>query len=230
MRHIKPFLQQTGSGALFLAGTLATILSACSGSGEKEGGGGSSGNVTFPASTGTLSSITLSPTTASINQCASQVFAATANYSDGSSQTLAPASYTWGIAGSAVAAVSAPGVVLGTGSGTGAMNTTVTAYSGSIAGNATLTVTPLQLLSLTVSSATSSVAAGSNVQLSASGMCPDGVTRINNTSTVSWTSSNTGVATVDSFGNANAIAAGSAVITATAMPGAVAASAVLNVQ
>ena len=229
MRHIKPFLKQTGSGALFLAGALATLLAACSGSGEKEGSGGG-GSVNLPASTGTLSSITLSPTTASINQCASQVFAATANYSDGSSQALASASYTWGIAGSAIAAVSAPGVVVGTGSGTGAMNTTVTAYSGSIAGNATLTVTPLQLLSLTVSTAASSVAAGSNVQLSAAGMCPDGVTKVNNTATVSWTSSNTSVATVDSFGNANAIAAGSAMITATAMPGSVTASAVLNVQ
>lgn len=230
MRHTKLFLQKTCSGAIFLAGALATILSACSGGGEHDGGGGGSSNVNIPASTGTLSSITLSPTTASINQCASQVFAATANYSDGSSQTLTATSYTWGIAGSAIAAVSSPGVVIGTGSGTGAMNTTVTAYSGSIAGNATLTVTPLQLLGLTVSSAASSVAAGSNVQLSASGMCPDGVTQVNNTATVSWASSNTGVATVDSFGNATGVAAGSAVITATAMPGSVAASAVLNVQ
>jgi hypothetical protein len=230
MRHTKPFLQQTCTGSIFLAGALATILSACSGSSEKDGGGDGGGNVNIPATTGTLSSITLSPTTAGINQCASQVFAATANYSDGSSQTLTPASYTWGIAGPAIAAVSAPGVVIGTGSGTGTMNTTVTAYSGSIAGNATLTVTPLQLLGLTVSSAASSVAAGSNVQLSASGTCPDGVTQVNNTTSVSWASSNTGVATVDSFGNATAVAAGSAVITATAMPGSVAASAVLNVQ
>jgi uncharacterized protein YjdB len=47
---------------------------------------------------------------------------------------------------------------------------------------------------------------------------------------VSWTSSNTSVASIDAFGAVSGLAAGSAVITATAMPGSVTANATLSVQ
>jgi hypothetical protein len=121
-------------------------------------------------------------------------------------------------------------VVNGTGSGNNSMNATVTAFSGSIGGNALITVNPVQLLGLVVSPSAGGIAVGGTMKMAATGLCPDGISTVDNTGTVSWTSSNASVASIDAFGTVSGLAAGSAVITATAMPGSVTANATLSVQ
>jgi 6-phosphogluconolactonase (cycloisomerase 2 family) len=72
----------------------------------------------------------------------------------------------------------------------------------------------LDLQSITVTSAASSVAAGLSVQLTATGNFADGSTR-NLTAATSWMSLSTGIATVAAGGMATGVAPGTAQITAT---------------
>jgi uncharacterized protein YjdB len=86
--------------------------------------------------------------------------------------------------------------------------------SGTISGSTTLSVSAPALVSIAITPANPSLAAGTNQQLTATGTYSDGSTQ-NLTNTVVWSSSATGVATVANTGLANAVAVGSATITAT---------------
>ncbi|MBA3656396.1 MAG: lamin tail domain-containing protein [Gemmatimonadaceae bacterium] len=84
---------------------------------------------------------------------------------------------------------------------------------------------PLPVTTVTVSPATSSVVVGATQQFTATGKDANGVVV---STTFTWTSSNSSVATVSSSGLATAVAAGTATITATSANG-VAGTAVLTV-
>ena len=90
---------------------------------------------------------------------------------------------------------------------------TITASQSSISGTAQLTVTAPVLLSIAITPANPSVPAGSLQQFIATGTYSAGPSQ-NITGSVTWTSSNTGVATINSSGVASALVAGATTISA----------------
>jgi len=143
--------------------------------------------------------VTVSPTSSTIGVGATTTLTATVTPSTATTKTV-----TWASSNSAVASVSTSGVVTGVAPGTATITPTTTVGSLTPATPATITVKPtLSLSSSTVSLGTSGV---TTKQLTAT-VSPS-------TATVTWTSSNTSVATVSSSGLVTSVAAGSATITA----------------
>ncbi len=85
---------------------------------------------------------------------------------------------------------------------------TITASLNGGSATATVTVTPAELTALTLSPQTPTIYTGETLQFTASGTMTDGTSQ-DFTARVTWTSSNTNVATINATGLANALAAGS---------------------
>lgn len=90
---------------------------------------------------------------------------------------------------------------------------TITASLNGGAASAAVTITPEELVSLALSPAPASAYVGESVQFTATGTMSDGTTQ-DFTTRVTWTSSNTVIATIASTGVASALAAGQTTITA----------------
>ncbi len=159
--------------------------------------------------TKTLASIAVTPTTPSIAKGGMQQFTATGTYSDGSQQNLT-SSVTWTSSSTSVATITGAGLATGLAAG----STTIQAASGAITGSTSLTVTPPTLTSIAVTPSNPSIGIGATQQFTATGSYSDG-SQQNLTTSVSWVSTNTSVATVNAAGLATGIAAGSATIQAT---------------
>ena len=157
----------------------------------------------------TLVSIAVTPANSSITQGGGEQFTAAGTYSDSSTQNLT-SGVTWSSTNSSVATISSAGLATGVGAG----STTITATSGSVSGSTTLTVTARTLMSISVMPANSSIAAGTVQQFTAMGTYSDSSTQ-NLTSTVTWSSTNSSVATISSAGLATGVGAGSTTIAAT---------------
>src|SRR5262249_37091839 len=97
-----------------------------------------------------------------------------------------------------VAAVNPSGVATGVGIG----STTVTATQGAVLGSTTVTVTAAVVSSIAVTPATSSIAKGTTVPLTATGTFSDGSMQ-NLTTQVSWTSANNAIAQVSNVSGSN---------------------------
>jgi 6-phosphogluconolactonase (cycloisomerase 2 family) len=158
---------------------------------------------------GTLASITVTPSSSSVSSGAMQQFTAMGNFSDGSHQDLTP-SATWSSSNSAVATVNASGLATGVAVGIA----TITAAVGSVNGHSTLTVVAT-LASITVTPSSSSLGLGAMQQFTAMGNFSDG-SHQDLTTSATWSSSNSAVATVNASGLATGAAAGTATITAAA--------------
>ena len=169
----------------------------------------------------TLTSIAVTPANPSIAKGNTQQFTATGTYSDGSQQNLSSTA-TWTSSSTTVASVSSVGLATGVGTG----NTTIQAASGSISGSTVLTVTPATLVSLAITPLNPSIVKNNTQQFTATGSYSDG-SQQNLTTVVSWSSSNTTVATIGSSGLATGLATGSSSIQATS--GAINASTTLTV-
>lgn len=156
-----------------------------------------------------LVSIAVTPPGASVAAGATVQYAANGTYSDGTTQDLT-ASAAWSSSTQSVATITTAGLATTLAAG----NTVVTATSGTISGTATLTVTPAALVSMTVSPANSSLPAGNSAQFTATGTYSNGVI-VNLTPSVTWTSSQTAVATISANGLATSIAPGNTTIQAT---------------
>jgi uncharacterized protein YjdB len=178
--------------------------------------------VTGTGTAAILESIAVSPSTASVIVADTEQFTATGTYSDGSTQNLTTTA-SWTSSNTSVATV---GLHTGLAKGVAAGTTTITATSGKISGSASLTVTAAVLTSIAVTPATASVAAGKTEQFTATGTYNNGTTQ-NLTSSVTWSSSASSVATVSSGGLATSVVQGTATITATS--GTVSGSATLTV-
>src|SRR5271165_3956116 len=157
----------------------------------------------------TLVSIAVTPANPSIAASQQQQFTATGTYTDGSHQNLTSTA-TWTSSATSVATISSGGLANGVAAG----STTIQATSGSISGSASLTVTAPVLVSVAVTPANPSIAAGQQQQFTVTGTYTDG-SHQNLTSTATWTSSATSVATISSSGLATGVAAGSSTIQAT---------------
>jgi uncharacterized protein YjdB len=176
-----------------------------------------------------VASVTVAPSTASVQVGSTVQLAATLR--DASGNVLTGRTTTWSSANTGIATVSGTGLV--TGQGAGPVN--VSATSEGRSGSAAITVTavppppPAPVASVTVAPSTASVQVGSTVQLTATLRDASGNVLTGRTTT--WSSANTGIATVSGTGlvtgqgagpvNVSATSegrSGSAAITVTAVP------------
>lgn len=218
-----------------LLAALTMVLAACSSATS------TSPAATATTSTPTLSSITIAPATpAALSMDSTLQFTATGTYSDGSTQDIS-SSVTWSSDTNSVATINSIG--LATGVSTGNANITAT-MSGVTSNSVVLTVAapaPSTTAATSSSAATLSsisimavspdnsanLAVGDIQQYTATGTYSDGSTA-DISSSVTWNSDDTGVATIDSNGFATGVAPGNANITAT-MSGVTSSSAALTV-
>jgi len=194
------------------------VLAGCGGGSITTNSGGS-----HPAVV--LQSIRVGMSNPSLPAGATGQLTATGSYSDGSSQDLTT-SATWSSSNPAVATVSSTGLATGKSNG----SATITAASGSVTGAAPITVT-IALVSISVSPAVRTIAISTDQQFKATGTYSDGSTQ-DVTGAVSWASAKSTIATVSNTvptkGLAQAVAAGSSVITASS--GSVSGTATLTVS
>lgn len=155
-----------------------------------------------------LSSINVTPSSPSVVVNGTQQFTAVGVNDDGSTGTLNDV--TWASGTTATATIDASGIATAVAAGT----STITATSGSISGSTTMTVTTSALQSIAVTASGSQIMSGGSLQFTAKATYQDGTTK-DITDSATWTSSNTGVATITSPGGlARGVAQGTTTITA----------------
>ncbi len=154
-----------------------------------------------------VATVTLTPASATVNE--GQTLQLTATLKDANGNTLTGRSITWSSSNSSAATVSASGLVTGVVAG----SATITATSEGQSGTSAITVVHMPVASVTLTPALATVSAGSSLQLTATPKDANGNPLVGRT--VTWQSSNTSAATVNSSGLVTGVAAGSATITAT---------------
>ena len=168
--------------------------------------GSVSGSTTLTVTPATLVSIGVTPANVSIAKGTTKQFAATGVYTDGSMHDLT-GSVIWTSAmpnvGSITNTVGGSGLTTAANPG----STTITATLGSVSSSTTLTVTAATLVSIDVTPANPSVALGLKPQFTATGTYTDN-SRQNLTTQVTWSSSNTAIATVSSAAGFEGLGAG----------------------
>jgi len=168
--------------------------------------GGKSGSATLSVAAGAVSSISITPGSASVTAGNTQQLTATVK--DASGNVITGQTVTWSSSDATIVAVSSSGVVTGALVG----QATITAAAGGKSATATVAVAAGAVNSIAVSPSSGSVVAGSTLRLSAKATDVAGNTVT--TATFTWTSSATSIATVSSTGLVTGVAAGSANITA----------------
>jgi uncharacterized protein YjdB len=168
---------------------------------------GQSGTASITVSGVPVASVTVNPASASVP--AGQTVQLSATLRDANGTILTGRSVTWASNNTPVATVTGTGLV----SAKVAGSATITATSEGQSGTAAITVTPVPVASVTVTPASTTVSAGSSVQLTATPKDANGNPLVGRT--VTWQSSNTSAATVNGTGLVTGVAAGSATITAT---------------
>ncbi len=208
-------------GLAITAGVGSTTVSAISGD--------VSGNTMLTVTNATLVSIEVSPAAPSLANGLTQQFTATGLYTDNSTQDLTT-QVTWASSNGAVATVSDVGGSNGLATTAGVGSTTVSASSGGVTGDATLTVTNATLVSIEVSPSPSQAAGGTTAQFTATGLYTDNSTQ-DLTTQVTWASSDGAVATVSNAAGSNGLAttAGVGSTTVSASSGGVSGEATLTV-
>jgi hypothetical protein len=133
---------------------------------------------------------------------------ATAVFSDLTTQELTQ-SVSWTSADITLATVNPTGRVTGTGVGT----TIITAFQTGVRSSTTVTLTPAVLTAIVITPTTPSIAKGTSLQLTATGVFSDLSTE-DLTQSVSWTSANITLATVSPSGLVTGTGVGTTIITA----------------
>ncbi len=212
------------SNRIALLFLILTFLAGCS--------GGSGSGTVVPSKT--LVRISVTPSTATIALGMSQQFAATGVYSDNTRQDLT-ATAIWSSSSQAVATISNTSGKNGLATSVSTGTTTISATFGNITStnSPTLTVTPVKLVSISVTPANTTISAGTTQQYTASGTYTDN-SQTDITASVTWSSSAPGVATIDNFGLATSptpsvVTATTATTLITATQGNVSGSAILTV-
>ena len=153
-----------------------------------------------------VASVDVTPPSASVD--VGQTVQLTATPRDASGNPLARA-VSWTSSNTAVATVNSSGLVAGKTAGTA----TITATSEGMSGSSAITVVIVPVAAVTVAPATATVQAGLTTQLTATPKDASGNPLAGRT--VTWTSDNTAVATVNGSGLVTGVVAGTATITAT---------------
>ncbi len=168
-----------------------------------------------------LSSIFITPAATTVAVKGSQQLTATGTYSDGSKSPLSGSTVGWSSSDNTVATISNGGLVTGVGTGTA----TMTATAEGVSGTASITVTLQNLTSIVITVTQGSTnppqtatisGVPATLQFYAYG---NGLATQDITNAVTWTSSNTSVATISSglssgSGLATSVAPGTTNITA----------------
>jgi uncharacterized protein YjdB len=165
--------------------------------------------VTVTAATVAVTGVTVSPTTASLTVGGTQQLTATVAPSNATNKAV-----SWSSSNTSVATVNTNGLVTAVSSGSAII--TVTTADGSKKATCTVTVTvaSVAVTGVTVSPTSASLTVGGTQQLTAT-VAPSNATN----KAVSWSSSNTSVATVTKSGYVTAVGSGSATITVTTTDG-----------
>jgi hypothetical protein len=170
--------------------------------------------ITIQGSGGTLSSIAVTPPGPTIGPAGTQQFTANGTYSTGTTTDITSA-VTWGSSNGTVASISTGGLATAHATGSTTISATLTGVSGStlltVANPTSCSGSPS---SIAVSGASGAIATGAPDQFHAVGTYSGGCTK-DITSTVTWASSVTGVATINSAGLATGVSAGTTTVTAT---------------
>ncbi len=153
-----------------------------------------------------VASVTLTPASASVQ--VGQTAQLTATPKDANGNPLTGRVISWATSKAALATVSGSGLVTGVAAG----SVTITATSEGQTGTSAITVSTVPVASVTVSPATPIIMVGQTVQLTATPKDASG--NVLTGRTVTWTSDNGGVATVNGTGLVAAVAVGTAIITA----------------
>ncbi|HEX6493871.1 MAG TPA: Ig-like domain-containing protein [Acidobacteriaceae bacterium] len=173
--------------------------------------GSISGSATLFVSPAALVSISVTPLSLSLPKGVSQQFTAAGIYTDGSTQNIT-SSVQWTSSDPSVVSISSNGSAEGI--ATGAAQIIASASGTGISGQSTVTVGPAALVSIAVAPTNAAIALGTIQQFAAVGTYTDGSTQ-DLTGSILWSTSDTGIATISSTGQAMGHAAGSTTITAT---------------
>ena len=171
---------------------------------------GVSDSTTATISAAAVTSISVSPSNLSLADGRTQQYTATGTFTNNSNSDIT-ASVTWASSNTAVATISnASDSTKGKATAAGTGSTTISATSGSVSGSTGLTVTAavLESISIAATPANASIAAGRTQQYAATGTYSDGSTATI-TSSVTWTSSDTSVATISNASGSNGLATSS---------------------
>jgi len=168
---------------------------------------GKTGSAAVTVATKTVTSVGITPGSASatVGQTAQLVAVA----KDAQGVAMTGKSFTWASSNNAVATVSASGLVTAVTAGTA----TITATVDGITGQASFSATAVTAASVTVTPSSSRVQAGQLLQLVATAY--DATGAVLGSRVPSWASSNPAIATVASDGRVTGVAAGNADIVAT---------------
>jgi len=171
-----------------------------------------SGNLGLSISAAALDSIDISPPNARLALGTQTRFQATGRYSDGTIQDVS-AQVSWGIIDTAIASISNASGSQGQTTTLNTGTTDITATLDGVVGNASITTTAAQLVSINVTPPILSLPAGTSQSLSAEGSFSDGSVQLINEQ-VTWESDNTNVAAVNNDGVLNLLIPGNARISA----------------
>jgi uncharacterized protein YjdB len=178
--------------------------------------GSVSGSAALVVESSGLSSVTVTPATATVAEQTATQFNAVGTFEDGSTQNLT-SSVSWTSSPASVATVSnaspTKGLAAGVAPGTATINALFATQSMTLTGSAMLTVTNATLSTITVAPSDASISLGGTQQFTATGNFSDGTTE-NLTAQVTWTSSDVGVATISGGGLASTAGKGSTTIIA----------------
>src|ERR1041385_8648297 len=169
--------------------------------------GGSSDTAVVTVTAAPVAAVTISPawTSALVGQTV-QLAATTL---DSAGNVLTGRAVSWSSSNSSIATVSGSGLVTGVAAG----SATIIAESEGQSGTASVSVSNVPVASVTVSPTAASLIVGGTQQLSATPKDANG--NVLSGRTITWTSNNSGVATVNASGLVGGVAAGSATVTAT---------------
>ena len=165
-----------------------------------------------------VTGVSVSPATATVGLGSTQQLNAAITPANATNQNV-----TWTSSNTAVATVNASGLVTAVAAGTAAI--TVKTVDGNKTATSAITVAAIPVSSAAVSPASASLYAGNTQQLSVT-ISPANATNKN----VTWSSTNSAIATVNSSGLVTAVSAGTVTITATTQDGNKTASAAITVN
>ena len=207
-------------------GTVASVSNAAATAGQVKGLtagtttvtatlSGKSGSAPVTVSQATLTTIAVSPASATITAGTSQAFTATGSYNSGATVDLTT-QVTWSSGDTTVAQTSNASASKGLTTGLVAGTATITATLGAVSGTATLTVGAPLLSSVSLSPSSATVTVGKTQAFTVTAVYDNGTT--GQVQGATWASSNTAVATIRTQGPqtiATGVAAGTTTITVT---------------
>ena len=189
----------TGTGAVTAMGTGSTTITASS--------EGKLATASVTANPAVVASVSVSLNAGNLQ--VGQTTQAVAIARDSAGNAISGRAVTWSSSNPGAATVSSLGLVAAVANGTASIKATVDGITGS----ANVTVSTAVVAAVSVSLGTSSLTAGSTTQATA--VAADALGNTITGRTVTWSSSNTAVATVSNLGIVTAVGGGTASITAT---------------